>query len=104
LEPTINLFRLNYSHILTFCKNDKLVPKNKLKEFRYDIFNLKHQSVDGFTHGFPEALIELLIHKYSNEGQVIYDPFMGSGTVPLKCIQTNRKYLGSEISEKTYTI
>jgi DNA modification methylase len=74
------MFRLNYSHILTFCKSDKLVPKNNIKDFRYDIFNIKHKQVDGFSHGFPEEIIDLLIKKYSNEGQIIYDPFMGSGT------------------------
>jgi DNA modification methylase len=71
---------MNYSHILTFFKKDKLVPKNKLKEFEYDIFNIKHKTINGYTYGFPEEIINLLIKKYSNEGQIIYDPFMGSGT------------------------
>lgn len=102
--PTINMFRLNYSHILTFCKNDKLVPKNNIKEFRYDIFNIKHKQIDGFSHGFPEEIINLLIKKYSNEGQIIYDPFMGSGTAQIQAIKNNRKYIGSELSKETYEI
>jgi len=49
---------------------------------------------------FPEALAKDHILSWSNERDLIYDPFMGSGTVAKMCIKTNRNYVGSEISKK----
>ena len=49
---------------------------------------------------FPEALAQDHIISWSNERDLIYDPFMGSGTVAKMCIKTNRNYIGSEISQK----
>jgi len=47
---------------------------------------------------FPEKLAEDHILSWSNEGDLIYDPFMGSGTVAKMAKLNSREYLGSEIS------
>jgi site-specific DNA-methyltransferase (adenine-specific) len=49
---------------------------------------------------FPEQLANDHILSWSNEGDLVYDCFMGSGTVAKMCVQTNRNYIGSEISEE----
>tara|TARA_R110000751_G_scaffold176937_1_gene283186 strand:+ start:490 stop:1269 length:780 start_codon:yes stop_codon:yes gene_type:complete len=48
---------------------------------------------------FPEQLAHDHIVTWSNEGDVIYDPFMGSGTTALMAASTNRRWVGSEISQ-----
>lgn len=48
---------------------------------------------------FPEKLAEDHILSWSNEGDIVYDPFCGSGTTPLMAQVNNRLYIGSEISE-----
>ena len=48
---------------------------------------------------FPEQLANDHIISWSNETDLIYDPFMGSGTTAKMAILNNRKYIGSEISE-----
>lgn len=48
---------------------------------------------------FPEQLAIDQIKSWSNEGDLIYDPFMGSGTTALASIRLNRNWIGSEISE-----
>ena len=48
---------------------------------------------------FPEELVKDHIISWSNENDLIYDPFMGSGTTAKMAILNNRKYIGSEISE-----
>lgn len=53
---------------------------------------------------FPEQLAIDHILSWSNEGDIIYDPFMGSGTTAKACLITNRKYIGSEISSEYYKI
>lgn len=47
---------------------------------------------------FPEELAHDHIISWSNEGDLVYDPFMGSGTVAKMSIATQRNYIGSEIS------
>jgi site-specific DNA-methyltransferase (adenine-specific) len=49
---------------------------------------------------FPERLATDHILSWSNEGDVVLDPFMGSGTTGVACIKNNRKYIGFEISKE----
>lgn len=49
---------------------------------------------------FPEQLANDHIISWSNEGDVIYDPFMGSGTTAKMSILNNRNWIGSEISSE----
>jgi site-specific DNA-methyltransferase (adenine-specific) len=44
----------------------------------------------------PLELCEWLIKTYSNEGDLVLDFCMGSGTTPLACKKTNRRYIGVE--------
>jgi site-specific DNA-methyltransferase (adenine-specific) len=53
---------------------------------------------------FPEQLVTDHIFSWSNESDLIYDPFMGSGTTAKCCILLNRHFIGSEISEEYCTI
>jgi site-specific DNA-methyltransferase (adenine-specific) len=45
----------------------------------------------------PVRLVERIIALISDPGDTIYDPFMGSGSFGVACINTGRKYIGSEI-------
>ena len=47
---------------------------------------------------FPEGLARDHILSWSNEGDIVYDPFMGSGTTAKMAIETGRRWIGSEIS------
>lgn len=49
----------------------------------------------------PVALFEYLIKTYTNEGDVVLDNCIGSGTTALACINTNRRFIGIE-KEKQY--
>lgn len=48
----------------------------------------------------PAALFEYLIQTYTNEGETVLDNCIGSGTTAIACINTNRKYIGFEISKE----
>ena len=50
----------------------------------------------------PVELIEKIIVKSSDEGMVVFDPFMGSGTTGIACIKTKRQFIGIEMIEKNY--
>jgi site-specific DNA-methyltransferase (adenine-specific) len=49
----------------------------------------------------PIALFEYLIKTYTNEGDIVFDGFSGSGTTAVACIKTNRNFICIE-KEKEY--
>ncbi len=50
----------------------------------------------------PVELIKTIIA--ANKGDLVFDPFLGSGTTAVACKQLNRKYIGIELSEKYCSI
>ena len=48
---------------------------------------------------FPEELVKKHLESWSNEGDIVYDCFMGSGTVAKAAKELKRNYIGSEIDE-----
>ena len=52
----------------------------------------------------PVALFEYLLKTYSNEGMIIFDPCMGSGTTGVACKNTNRSFIGIEKDEQYFKI
>ena len=55
---------------------------------------------NGHPATFPEQLAEDHILSWSNKGDIVFDPFMGSGTTAIACINTNRNYIGFELDEE----
>ena len=49
---------------------------------------------------FSEQLAQDHIISWSNEGDIVLDPFMGSGTTAVACINTNRNYIGFELDKQ----
>jgi site-specific DNA-methyltransferase (adenine-specific) len=52
----------------------------------------------------PVDLIEDLILTYTNEGDTILDFTMGSGTTGVACVNTNRRFIGIELSKEYFEI
>ena len=52
----------------------------------------------------PVALLEYLIKTYTNEGDVVLDNCMGSGSTGVACVNTGRNFIGIELSEEYYNI
>ena len=71
---------------------------------RYNIWRIKTEMKPLHPAPFPEELVEGHVLSWSNPGDVVYDPFMGSGTTAKVAIETGRKYLGSEISSEYWEI
>ena len=58
----------------------------------------------GHPAAFPLQLPERCIKLFTYEGDVILDPFMGSGTTAIACIKTNRKFIGFELDEEYFNL
>ena len=52
----------------------------------------------------PHDLCEFLIRTYTNPGDLVLDPFMGSGTAGVACVQTGRNFVGIEKDAKYFDI
>lgn len=52
----------------------------------------------------PIDMTEYLIGKFSDEGELILDPFMGSGTTGVACKNLNRNFIGMELDETYFNI
>lgn len=52
----------------------------------------------------PVPLFEYLIKTYTDEGMIVLDNCMGSGTTGVACMNTNRKFIGIEMDEKYFNI
>lgn len=86
-------------------KQRKPVGKDKIKGniWKYAI-GKNHSTKDdiAFNHPaiFPEQLALDHIISWSNPGDVVFDPFMGSGTTAKMAMLNGRKFIGCEISEE----
>lgn len=76
----------------------------KAKEFglRFNVWEMPSEKNNRTGHPapFPERLVMDHILTWSNEGDIILDPFMGSGTTAVAAIKTNRHFIGFELSEE----
>jgi len=92
-----------YMSCFVFKKgNPKIIKWNK------DIFNDSPSKMVEPDEGFinhpspkPKRFIMELLKMFSNEEDIVLDPFMGSGSTAIACHLTNRSYIGFEI-EKEY--
>ena len=79
---------------------------------RYPTNLIKFSSVKGECNNLnrlhptqkPVELCEWLIKTYSNEGELVLDNCIGSGTTAIACINTNRNYIGFELNKEYYEL
>lgn len=82
------------------AKNKRKI-KTKLFGKRYNIWKIAPEnSIDFHPAPFPEKLVRDHIISWSNEGDIVLDPFVGSGTTPKSAMILKRKFIGIDISEK----
>jgi site-specific DNA-methyltransferase (adenine-specific) len=72
----------------------------KSEVIKWDILDDMTECGNWWEHSCtkPESLMRKLI-QLSDVGNTILDPFMGSGTTGVACVQTGRKFIGIEISK-----
>jgi site-specific DNA-methyltransferase (adenine-specific) len=71
-------------------------------EWTKSIWTMNAESARRIGHPapFPEELPFRLIQLYSFKGDIILDPFMGSGTTAVSAIKADRKFVGYDISQE----
>jgi modification methylase len=92
----------DYSHISDEERQASTMSTSFIKEHVYSVWHIKPEnSVDWHPAPFPVALPEAIIRMYSFVGEIIYEPFLGSGTTMVAAKNWGRSCIGTEIGYKT---
>jgi len=100
-----------HEYILVFSKGDykrekgkkeNTISKEQFMEWTKSIWTINAESAKKIGHPapFPEELPYRLIQLYSFKGDIVLDPFMGSGTTAVAALKTDRKFVGYDISKE----
>lgn len=82
----------------------KVINPEKIKGniFEYRTGSTTESSKYRHPAMFPLELAKDQISSWTNEGDIVLDPFMGAGTTGVACKQLNRKFIGIELVEKYF--
>ena len=88
--------------------NPSKIPERRYQQIENCPDNLLHfkEAKCGKLHPSekPVALLTWLIKSYSNDGETVLDPFMGSGSTGDACARTGRRFIGCEMDDEFFKI
>tara|TARA_R100001463_G_scaffold4099_4_gene15778 strand:+ start:552 stop:1256 length:705 start_codon:yes stop_codon:yes gene_type:complete len=74
--------------------------KYQTKEYTHNVFKFPVDKGNGVHSAvFPLELPKICLEHFTKENDLVLDPFMGSGTTALACMNMNRNYIGFEINK-----
>lgn len=103
------VLRDTHEYILVFCKGaferkkvegkENSIAKEQFMEWTKSVWTMNTESAKKIGHPapFPVELPYRLIQLYTYKGDVILDPFMGSGSTAIAALKSDRKYVGYDI-------
>jgi site-specific DNA-methyltransferase (adenine-specific) len=80
-------------NVSNWIGRDRAYPTNVL-HLATECSNRSHSAA------FPKTLPAWFIQLFTEKNDLVFDPFMGSGTTALACIDLGRRYLGIELQQK----
>lgn len=84
-------------NVSNWAKRKKVYPTNVL-HLPTECSNKEHNAT------FPKSLPTWFIELFTKEFDVVLDPFLGSGTTAIACVELNRHYVGIEIMKEYYDL
>ena len=97
-----NKYLTDTEFILFFREKGVKVYGEFKTKFTYYVtpLNQKDKKLYGHPTIKPLEIVRNFIINSSQEGETVLDPFMGSGTTGVACIETNRNFIGMELNEE----
>lgn len=76
--------------------HESTISRDEFMDATLDVWEIPPESATRVGHPapFPVALPERLIHLYTYRGDLVLDPFMGSGTTAVAAVRADRRYVG----------
>lgn len=103
-NKTPNRWYMKDCEFILFFRKGKSFPINNLGDSQYMQFkNISGQDKLHPTQK-PVDLLEKLVGNSTTVGEVVLDPFMGSGSTGVACMNTGRKFIGVELDEQYFNI
>lgn len=100
-----NRWYLKNCELILFFRKGKAKPINDMSSRDWVHVTMPKQKTGKFhITQKPTELITMLITNSSQKGEVVLDPFMGSGTTGVACKNTERNFIGIEIEPKYFEI
>ncbi len=78
-------------------------PSNVMEVSKHIRNNESEEKIKHLTRK-PVRLISHLVRLFTQEGQIVLDPFFGSGSHAIASLENNRKFIGFEIEKKYFKI
>jgi len=109
------VLRDTHEYITVYCKDvfkrenpskkKSTISRDEFLEYTKSVWQFNTESAKKVKHPapFPVELPRRLIQLYTFEGDIVLDPFMGSGSTAIASIISNRNYVGYDISEEYCT-
>lgn len=104
--PTCNNKYLSDTEYIVFMRNGANLYGTYETKRKYFITQTNTADKKAFGHPTPKPvpIIKTLIENSTQSGDLVLDPYMGSGTTAIACIRSKRHYLGCEIDPKYYKV
>ncbi|NPA79524.1 MAG: site-specific DNA-methyltransferase [Thermotogae bacterium] len=98
-------FVTSHYHVLFVVKDERKYKFNKIEHYPEDVWMIKREYWRGEVKTptkLPLEIVKKIILYSSDEGDIVFDPFLGSGTVAVASKLLNRRFLGFEIVPEYY--
>ena len=88
-------------HVYWLCKDKPKVFRDSIQpEYKSEVWVITPERQKKHPAPFPEQLVRNCIQLTTEDGDLVVDPFMGSGTTAVVSQNLNRKWIGFDIDEK----
>lgn len=101
-SPITNMYYMDSHEYIIFCRKGKAKRINNCGT--KSVLNVDNPRNKVHPTEKPVELMEVLVKNSSQEGELVFDPFMGSGTTGVACLNTNRKFVGVELDEHYFNL
>jgi site-specific DNA-methyltransferase (adenine-specific) len=102
---TTRRFVTSHYHVLFVVKDPRSYTFNKIEHYPEDVWVINREYWKGRRKTptkLPPELVKKILLYSSNHGDLVFDPFLGSGTVAVVSRELGRHFLGFELVEEYY--